>query len=75
MQTVQIKDAQLVRDIHSKAVLNTDRKGLDEYLMKKEIAKRQLEEQKETKLKLAKLEEEMSEIKSLLQEIANMRKV
>ena len=75
MQTVQIKDAQLVRDIHSKAVLNTDRKGLDEYLMKKEIAKRQLEEQKETKLNLAKLEEEMSEIKSLLQEIANMRKV
>jgi t-SNARE complex subunit (syntaxin) len=75
MQTVQIKDAQLVRDIHSKAVLNTDRKGLDEYLMKKEIAKKQLEEQKETKLKLAKLEEEMSEIKSLLQEIANMRKV
>lgn len=75
MQTVQIKDAQLVRDIHSKAVLNTDKRGLEEYLMKKEIAKKQQTEQQETKLKLAKLEEEMSEIKSLLQEIANMRKV
>jgi hypothetical protein len=75
MQTVQIKDAQLVRDIHSKAVLNTDKRGLEEYLMKKEIAKKQQNEQQETKLKLAKLEEEMSEIKSLLQEIANMRKV
>ena len=75
MQTVQIKDAQLVRDIHSKAVLNTDKRGLEEYLMKKEIAKKQQLEQQETKLKLAKLEEEMSEIKSLLQEIANMRKV
>jgi uncharacterized protein (UPF0276 family) len=74
MQTVQIKDEKLVRDIHSKAVLNTDRKGLDEYLMKKEIAKRQVEEQQETKFKLAKLEEEMTEIKSLLQEIANTRK-
>jgi hypothetical protein len=72
---VRIQDTALVRDIHSKAILNTDRKGLNDYLMKREIAKKQQEEHSETKLRLAKLEEDMSEIKSLLRDIAEMRKV
>jgi hypothetical protein len=42
--------------------------------MKREIAKKQQADQSETKIRLAKLEEDMSEIKSLLQDIANMRK-
>ncbi len=71
---VRIQDTALVRDIHSKAVLNTDKAGLNDYLMKREIAKKQQAEQSETKIRLAKLEEDMSEIKSLLQDIANMRK-
>jgi hypothetical protein len=71
---VRIQDTALVRDIHSKAVLNTDKAGLNDYLMKREIAKKQQAEQTETKIRLAKLEEDMSEIKSLLQDIANMRK-
>jgi hypothetical protein len=75
MNKVKIKDSKLVRDIHSKAVLNTDKVGLQEYYMKKEIAKKQQCEQLETKEKLLQLEREMSEIKLLLQEIANLRKV
>jgi hypothetical protein len=71
---VRIQDTALVRDIHSKAVLNTDKAGLNDYLMKREIAKKQQADQSETKVRLAKLEEDMSEIKSLLQDIANMRK-
>jgi hypothetical protein len=71
---VRIQDTALVRDIHSKAVLNTDKAGLNDYLMKREIAKKQQADQSETKIRLAKLEEDMSEIKSLLQDIANMRK-
>ena len=71
---VRIQDTTLVRDIHSKAVLNTDKAGLNDYLMKREIAKKQQADQSETKVRLAKLEEDMSEIKSLLQDIANMRK-
>ena len=74
MQTVQIKDSKLVRDIHSKAVLNTDRAELDNYYVKREIAKRQCQEQSETKLKISQLEEEMREIKNLLIEIADLRK-
>lgn len=63
----------LVRDTRSKAVLNNDRKALDEYQMKVEIAKRQNAEKEETKMRLTKLEENMSEIKTLLLEIAQLR--
>lgn len=57
--------------MHSKAVLNTDKEGLQEYLRKREVAKKQQEEQVETKNRLAKIEQDMSEIKNLLQTIAN----
>jgi glutamine synthetase len=74
MQTVQIENSNLVRDIHSKAVLNTDSRGLEEYLTKKEVAKKQQQDQLETKQKLAELEKDMAEIKSLLRDIAELRK-
>jgi hypothetical protein len=64
----------LFRDINSKAVLNTDKAGLNDYMMKREIAKKQKEEQTETKMRLAQLEQDMSEIKNMLIEIAQMRK-
>lgn len=60
----------LVRDMHSKAVLNTDRDGLKSYLEQRELAKKELFEKTETKQRLAKIEEEMAEIKYLLREIA-----
>ena len=63
----------LVRDMQSKAVLNTDRAGLQDYLQKRELAKKEQVEKSETKQRLAKIEEEMSEIKELLREIAAMR--
>ena len=65
----------LIRDMSSKAVLNTDKAGLNDYMMKREIAKKQQNEQSETKMRLAQLEQDMSEIKNLLFEIAQMRKV
>jgi hypothetical protein len=71
---VRIEDTALIRDIHSKAILNTDRAGLDEYLMKREIAKKQQAEQLANKDRLDKLENDMSEIKSLLRDIVEMRK-
>jgi hypothetical protein len=74
MSVVNIKDQKnLVRDVHSKAVLNTDKTALNEYYMKKEIAKKQSKEQLETKTKLAELEKEMKEIKQILVEIANLK--
>ena len=71
---VQIENSKLVRDLHSKAILNTDRIGLEDYMMKRELAKKQLTEKEETKQRLVKLENDMTEIKNLLHEIAQMRK-
>lgn len=76
MAIVQIKDNQkLVRDTSSKAVLNTDIVGLKEYYAKRELIKKEQEEKSETKMRLAKLEEDMQDIKKLLVEIATLRKV
>ena len=63
----------LVRDVSSKAILNTDKAGLNDYLMKLQIAKQQQAEKVETKQRLEKLEQDMGEIKELLYEIARKK--
>ena len=70
MPLVQVNDSTFVRDTHSKAILNTDINGLNEYRMKREISKRQQEEKQQDKARLDKLEEDMQEIKQLLLQIA-----
>ena len=74
-QHVRIQDSALVRDIHSKAILNTDKAGLNDYLMKREIAKKQQAEQVQTKDRLDKIENDMSEIKNLLVQLVNTGKL
>jgi hypothetical protein len=74
-QHVRIGDTALIRDIHSKAILNTDKAGLNDYLMKREIAKKQQAEQVQNKDRLTKLEEDMSEIKNLLIQLVNTGKL
>jgi len=71
---VKVENSPFVRDIHSKALLNTDTRGRDEYLMKRELAKKHQAEQAETKQKIEKLEEDVTEIKTLLRELVQMRK-
>ena len=66
MKQVQIPDTHYVRDIHSKAILNTDKKGLNEYLMKRDVSRKQKGEQEQTKERLEKLENDIQEIKELL---------
>lgn len=70
---VQIPDTTMVRDIHSKALLNTDRAGLNDYYMKREIARKQNSAQVETKQRLDTIESEMQEIKSLLRDLLQVR--
>ena len=74
-QHVRIGETALIRDIHSKAILNTDKSGLNDYLMKREIAKKQQTEQVQNKDRLTKLEEDMSEIKNLLVQLVNTGKL
>ena len=60
----------LIRDMNSKAVLNTDRAGLQEYYEKGDSAKKEQSEKIETKQRIERIEKDMSEIKELLYEIA-----
>ena len=68
-----IEHDNLVRDMRSKAVLNTDKEGLQEYLRKRDLAKKEQAEQIETKNRLEKIEQDMSDIKNLLKELVNLR--
>ena len=66
----KVKDHEnLVRDMNSKAILNTDKLALQEYYHKRELAKKELSEKTESKQRLDKIENEMSEIKDLLREL------
>lgn len=59
----------LVRDMNSKAILNTDRLALQEYYQKRELAKKELSEKTESKQRLDKIENDMAEIKNLLTQL------
>jgi t-SNARE complex subunit (syntaxin) len=66
----KVKDHEnLVRDMNSKAILNTDKLALQEYYQKRDLAKKELSEKTESKQRLDKIENEMSEIKDLLREL------
>ena len=66
----KVKDHEnLVRDMNSKAILNTDKLALQEYYQKRELVKKELSEKTESKQRLDKIENEMSEIKDLLREL------
>ena len=75
MEYVKVENQNnLVRDMSSNAVLNTDRNGLMEYYRKRDIAKKEIQEREETKERLLKMEQERAEIKNLLREIALLRR-
>lgn len=65
MTLVKVKDSTYVRDMHSKAILETDTRKRDEYKARS-AAMNQMRQQAET---VKKLEEEMSEIKRDFKEI------
>jgi hypothetical protein len=69
-EVVKVKDSpELVRDISSRAILNTDRKGLQNYNLQREKILEQKREQQRTKERLNKLESDIGDIKNILQEL------
>ncbi len=67
---VRIKDEPtLVRDTTNRALLNTDKEGLERYKAQRLLAKKRLEEQEQMKDKVNKLEQDVSEIKDLLRQL------
>lgn len=76
MQYLKVRDHEnLVRDSHSKAILNTDRTALENYYAQLAFEKKQKLDKENTENRLTTLEQDMSEIKDLLKQIAvSMRK-
>lgn len=68
---VKIKDMPMVRDLNSKAILSVDKVGLNNYLMRKEIAKQQSEEKKKINDRLDSVEKNLQEITQLLNKLVN----
>ena len=78
METVQTEDRRFVRDIHSKALLNTDRTALENHRQRQRMMSLQAAEWQQMKNKVDELNtvrEEMLEIKSLLKELLNKKEM
>ena len=78
MEVVQTEDTSFVRDLHSKALINTDRVALENHRKKRQIEMQQARkwQQMETKVEeLNNVRSEMLEIKSLLQKLVNTKEL
>ena len=78
MKVIQTEDKSFVRDLHSKALINTDRVALENHRKRKQIEIQQSRkwQQMETKVEeLNNVRNEILEIKGLLQEVLNKKEL
>ena len=78
MKVVQTEDRSFVRDLHSKALINTDRVALENHRKKRQMEIQQARkwQQMETKVEeLNNMMNEILEIKGLLQEVLNKKEL
>ena len=78
MESVQTENKSFVRDLHSKALLNTDKIALENHRQRMRIQEQQKSEWQIMKNKVDELNtvrEEMLEIKSLLQELLHKKEL
>ena len=78
MKVIQTEDTSFVRDLHSKALINTDRIALENHRKKRQIEIQQARkwQQMETKVEeLNNMRNEILEIKGLLQEVLNKKEL
>ena len=78
MKVIQTENNSFVRDLHSKALINTDRVALENHRKKRQIEIQQSKkwQQMETKVEeLNNMRNEILEIKGLLQEVLNKKEL
>ena len=78
MEVIQTEDTSFVRDLHSKALINTDRVALENHRKRRKIEIQQARkwQQMETKVEeLNNVRNEILEIKGLLQEVLNKKEL
>ena len=78
MNVIQTEDNSFVRDLHSKALINTDRIALENHRKKRQVEIQQAQRLQEMEIKVEELvsvKDEMLEIKSLLQKLVNTKEL
>ena len=78
MKVIQTEDTSFVRDLHSKALINTDRVALENYRKKRQIEIQQAKKWQQMEIKVEELNNmrnEILEIKGLLQEVLNKKEL
>ena len=78
MKVVQTEDKSFVRDIHSKALINTDRVALENHRKKRQIEIQQAKKWQQMEIKVEELNNmrnEILEIRGLLQEVLNKKEL
>lgn len=73
LNTVNIHNTDLVRDIDTKAVLSTDTNGLTRYKEQRKRHLAQRQETQETKRRLQEIEHEMAVLKQIVGELSVLR--
>lgn len=73
LNTVNIQNTDLVRDMDTKAVLSTDAAGLQRYKAQRKRALDQKKESIETKKRLEDIEHEMTVLKKIVSELSVLR--
>ena len=78
MEVVQTEDSSFVRDLHSKALINTDRVALENHRKKGQLEIQQAQKWHQMEIKVEELNNmrnEILEIKGLLQEVLNKKEL
>ena len=78
MKVIQTEDRSFVRDLHSKALINTDRVALENHRKKRQIEIQQAQKWHQMEIKVEELNNmrnEILEIKGLLQEVLNKKEL
>ena len=78
MKVIQTENNSFVRDLHSKALINTDRIALENHRKKRQIEIQQAQKWQQMEIKVEELNNmrnEILEIKGLLQEVLNKKEL
>jgi hypothetical protein len=78
MEVIQTENISFVRDLHSKALINTDRVALENHRKKRQFEIQQAQRLQEMEIKVEELvtvKDEMLEIKNLLQKLVNTKEL
>ena len=78
MKVIQTEDTSFVRDLHSKALINTDRVALENHRKRRQTEIQQAKKWQQMEIKVEELNNmrnEILEIKGLLQEVLNKKEL